>query len=119
VRRLKDARGDAVRVWPFETGFKALTEADLEGVAVVVRRGLSVADQAGPRAGEVKDLAQVRTLAEHFAKLDEAGKLARCSARRRGFRKRRLRRPRPKRAGSWGPDAFSPCGRRWLAKRDG
>jgi hypothetical protein len=36
ARRLKDARGDAARVWPFETGFKALTEADLEGVLVVI-----------------------------------------------------------------------------------
>ena len=36
VRRLKDARGDAARVWPFETGFKALTEADLEGVEAKV-----------------------------------------------------------------------------------
>ena len=36
VRRLKLARGEAVKVWPFETGFKALTEADLAGVEVVV-----------------------------------------------------------------------------------
>ena len=28
-----------------------------------------------PLAGEVKDQTQVRTLAEHFARLDEAGKL--------------------------------------------
>jgi hypothetical protein len=52
ARRLKDARGDAARVWPFETGFKALTEADLEGVLVVIaeprrRRGQG----PGPGAG--------------------------------------------------------------------
>ena len=76
VRRLKDARGEAVRIWPFETGFKALTEADLEGVAVVAAEVYPSMIKAAPAAGEVKDLAQVRNLAEHFAKLDEAGKLA-------------------------------------------
>jgi hypothetical protein len=73
--RLKDARGDAVRVWPFETGFKALTEADLDGVAVVVAEVYPSLLKSAPRRGEIKDLAQVRSLAEHFAKLDEAGKL--------------------------------------------
>jgi hypothetical protein len=29
-----------------------------------------------PAAGEVKDLAQVRAMAEHYARLDEGGKLA-------------------------------------------
>lgn len=76
ARRLKDARGEAVRVWPFETGFKALTEADLEGVAVVIAEVYPSLIKPTPGPGEVKDLAQVRALAEHFAKLDEAGKLA-------------------------------------------
>ncbi|WP_454715162.1 cobalamin biosynthesis protein CbiG [Caulobacter segnis] len=75
VRRLKDARGDTVRVWPFETGFKTLTEADLDGVATVVAEVYPSLIKAVPGAGEVKDLAQVRGLAEHFAKLDETGKL--------------------------------------------
>jgi hypothetical protein len=76
ARRLKDARGEAVRVWPFETGFKALTEADLDGVAVVIAEVNPAMVKATPAPGEIKDLAQVRALAEHFAKLDEAGKLA-------------------------------------------
>lgn len=75
VRRLRDARGDAVRVWPFETGFKALTDADLEGVEVVLAEVYPSLLKPTPAPGEVKDLAQVRSLAEHFAKLDEAGKL--------------------------------------------
>lgn len=75
VRRMKLARGDALRVWPFETGFKALTEADLEGVEVVVTEVYPSIFKAQPAAGEVKDHAQVRVTAEHFAKLDEAGKL--------------------------------------------
>jgi hypothetical protein len=76
ARRLKDARGDAARVWPFETGFKPLTEADLEGVQVVIAEVYPSLVKATPAPGEIKDAAQVRALAEHFAKLDEAGKLA-------------------------------------------
>ena len=74
VRRLKDARGDAARVWPFETGFKPLTEADLADVDVVLAEVYPSLVKPLGAAGEVKDLMQVRTLAEHFARLDEAGK---------------------------------------------
>jgi hypothetical protein len=75
VRRLKAARGDAAKVWPFETGFKALTEADLAGVDVVLAEVYPSMVKPQGAAGEVKDLMQVRTLAEHFARLDEANKL--------------------------------------------
>lgn len=75
VRRLKLARGGAVRVWPFETGFKALVPADLEGVEAVLAEVYPSLLKAQPAPGEVKDLAQVRAAAEHFARLDEAGKL--------------------------------------------
>ena len=76
VRRLKLARGEAIRVWPFETGFKALTEEALAGVEAVVAEVYPslLKIQAGP--GEVKDLAQVRATAEYFARLDEANRLA-------------------------------------------
>jgi hypothetical protein len=75
ARRLKLARGEALRAWPFETGFKALTEADLAGVDVVVAEVYPSLLKVQPGPGEVKDLAQVRATAEHFAKLDEANKL--------------------------------------------
>jgi hypothetical protein len=75
VRRLKLARGDAVKAWPFETGFKPLSEADLAGVEVVVAEVYPSLLKLQPSAGEVKDLAQVRGTAEHFARLDEAGRL--------------------------------------------
>jgi hypothetical protein len=84
ARRLRDARGDAARVWPFETGFKVLTEADLEGVQVVIAEVYPSLIKAVPAPGEVKDAAQVRALAEHFAKLDEAGKLAALFAAPKG-----------------------------------
>ena len=75
VRRLKLARGERFKVWPFETGWKALGEADLAGVEVVVAEVYPSLVKATPLPGEVKDAAQVRATAEHFAKLDEAGKL--------------------------------------------
>jgi hypothetical protein len=75
VRRLKLARGEAVKVWPFETGFRALTEDALAGVEVVVAEAYPSLLKIQVAAGEVKDLAQVRATAEHFAKLDETGKL--------------------------------------------
>ncbi len=75
VRRLKLPRGDALKAWPFETGFKTLTEADLAGVDVVVAEVYPSLFKIQLAPGEVKDQAQVRTTAEHFAKLDEAGKL--------------------------------------------
>ena len=75
VRRLKLARSEAVKVWPFEGGFKALTEADLDGVQVVVAEVYPSLYKAQPQPGEIKDQAQVRVTAEHFARLDETGKL--------------------------------------------
>lgn len=75
ARRLRQARGEAVKAWPFETGFKALTEADLAGVDVVLAEVYPSLIKPQGAAGEVKDLMQVRTLAEHFARLDEANKL--------------------------------------------
>ncbi|WP_374569909.1 cobalamin biosynthesis protein CbiG [Phenylobacterium sp.] len=85
VRRLKLARGEAVKVWPFETGFKALGDADLEGVDVVVAEVYPSLYKAQPAAGEVKDLAQVRATAEQLAKLDEAGKLDEAFAAPKGL----------------------------------
>ena len=75
VRRMKLARGEALKAWHSETGLQPLKESDLEGVDVVVAEVYPSLYKAQPAPGEVKDLAQVRVTAEHFAKLDEAGKL--------------------------------------------
>jgi hypothetical protein len=75
VRRLKLARGEAMKIWPFETGWKTLTEVDLKDVDVVAAEVYPSLLKVTPAAGEVKDLAQVRAVAEHFARLDEAGRL--------------------------------------------
>jgi hypothetical protein len=76
VKRLKDERGESVRVWPFETGWRALTAADLAGVDVLVAEIYPSLIKAVPADGEIKDAAQVRATAEHFAALDEKGKFA-------------------------------------------
>ncbi|MES1202091.1 MAG: cobalamin biosynthesis protein CbiG [Pseudomonadota bacterium] len=76
VRALKEAGGDRVQIWPFETGWRVLDANDLEGVDAVLAEVWPSMLAAPLAAGEVKDAAQVRTLAAHFAALDEAGKLA-------------------------------------------
>ena len=75
VKRLRDKLGDGFKLWPFETGWTPLTSADLEEIAVVVTEIYPslYATKIGP--GEVKDTAQVRATAEHFAALDEKGRL--------------------------------------------
>ncbi len=85
VGRLKAARGEGFKVWPFETGWKALTEADLVGVDVVAAEVYPSLIKPEPLAGEIKDQAQVRTLCHHFARLDEAGKLAPAFAPAKDF----------------------------------
>ena len=84
VRRLKDTRGETARVWPFETGLKTLAEADLAGVDVVFAEVYPSMVKPQGAAGEVKDLMQVRTLAEHFARLDAASKLGELFAAPKG-----------------------------------
>lgn len=74
VRRLRQ-RFASCRLWPFETGWKALSPADLESVGAVVCEIWPSLLKPQINPGEIKDLAQVRTLAEHFAALDEKGKL--------------------------------------------
>ncbi len=85
VKKLKVARGDGVRAWPFETGFKTLVEADLDGVEVVVAEVYPSLLKPQGAPGEVKDLTQVRTTAEHFARLDEASKLGAVFAPPKGL----------------------------------
>ena len=76
VKRLKDAVGAGFRLWPFETGWKTLTEADLDGVSVVAAEIYPSLMAATPQNGEVKDAAQVRAVAEHFLALDDRSQLA-------------------------------------------
>jgi hypothetical protein len=84
VRRIKLAHGEAMKAWPFETGWKALTEAGLAGVDIVAAEVFPGAVKPTLLPGEAKEAAQVRSLAEHFARLDDAGKLAALFAPAKG-----------------------------------
>lgn len=76
VRRLVESLGPAAAVWPFGTGWRALTPADLEPLSVLVAEVWPSLLPLRPEPGEVKDAAQVRTLAEHLARLDDRGELS-------------------------------------------
>ncbi len=76
VKRLVDELGDKAAVWPFDTGWRAPSPADLDGKDVVIAEIYPALVAAKPVAGEIIDRAQVRASAEHFARLDEQGKLA-------------------------------------------
>jgi hypothetical protein len=76
VKRLRDARGNAAKIWPFETGWKALSDEDVAGLDVVFAEIYPSLLDVKPKPGEVKDEAQVRALTAHFAALDEKSKLA-------------------------------------------
>jgi hypothetical protein len=75
VNRLRDARGDHARLWPFETGWRPLAAADLEGVDAVFAEVYPSLFAGKTAAGAVKDEAQVRATCEHFNALDEKGQL--------------------------------------------
>ncbi len=80
VRRFLDAMGDKATLWPFQTGWRELTPADVNDVEAVVAEVYPALVPAHPEPGEVIDRAQVRTLCEHFAKLDEQGRLGEAFA---------------------------------------
>ena len=80
VRRFLETLGDKAQVWPFQTGWKALTPVDVHPLEAVVAEVYPALVPAKPEPGEVADRAQVRTLCEHFAKLDEQGRLGEAFA---------------------------------------
>ena len=77
VKRLCDELGERAVVWPFQTGWRPLTPAALDGRDAVVAEVYPALIPAAPQPGEgPPDRVQVRTLCEHWARLDEAGRLA-------------------------------------------
>jgi precorrin-8X/cobalt-precorrin-8 methylmutase len=65
---------DASVVWPFETGLSVLRPR--QRPSIVFAEVYPSLIPSVPRDGEVKDEAQVRTIASYFATLDDAGALA-------------------------------------------
>ena len=76
VARLAEDLDGRALVWPFQTGWRAPSPADLDGKEVVVAEIYPALVKVSPEPGETADRAQVRTLCERFADLDAAGKLA-------------------------------------------
>ena len=75
VRQLRSELGDKGAVWPFETGWKALSAEDVAPLSALIAEVYPALGAVKAEPGEVPDRAQVRALCEHFAKLDDAGKL--------------------------------------------
>jgi hypothetical protein len=74
VKRLRDAR--AVKIWPFETGWRPLAPADVTDADAVFAEIYPSLYTVKPATGEIKDQAQVRGACERFSALDEKGQLA-------------------------------------------
>lgn len=66
---------NGVAVWPFDLGLKPLTPHDLTDISAVFTEIWPSQIKPDLHPGEIKDQAQVRTLCEHYLKLDEAGRL--------------------------------------------
>ncbi len=85
VTRLVATLGERAAVWPFTTGWKALTPADLAGKEALICEIYPALVSVTPEPGEVADRAQVRTLCEHFERLDAQGKLGQAFAPPKGI----------------------------------
>jgi hypothetical protein len=75
VKRLRDARGERAKLWPFETGWKSLTASDVDGVDVVLAEIAPSMFGAKATTGGSKDESQVRAVCERLSALDEKGQL--------------------------------------------
>ena len=75
VKRLADELGARALVWPFQTGWRALDAAALADVEALIVEVYPSLLPAKSEPGEVIDRAQMRALCEHYAKLDEQGRL--------------------------------------------
>ena len=84
VRRLLDSLGPSGAVWPFGTGWRALTPEDVEPLSALVVEVWPSMFDGKPQTGEFKDQAQVRATAEALAKMDEAGELSKAFAPPKG-----------------------------------
>jgi hypothetical protein len=75
LARMKAKRGEAMKIWPFELGWKPLTIDALEGVEIVAAEIDPGQKNASAPTGIAKDAARVYACVERFAALDEKGRL--------------------------------------------
>lgn len=67
---------DATRIWPFETGLGTLKKQNVIGRRLVFAEVYPSMITPRIQSGNIKDAAQVRALAQHFALLDNTDALA-------------------------------------------
>lgn len=84
VRRLLEKLGPSAAVWPFGTGWRELTPADVEPLSALVVEVWPSMFDGKPAEGEYKDQAQVRSTAEALARMDDAAELGRAFAPPKG-----------------------------------
>lgn len=75
VSRLRE-KFPASRLWPFETGWRALNDEVLDDVQIVFAEVYPSLVKAKPQPGETKDRAQVRALCESLLERDSTGRLS-------------------------------------------
>lgn len=74
VKKLLEAFENA-RLWPYQMPIDGLNKDALENVDIVLTEIYPSMLKVKAQAGETKDLTQVRAIAEHFANIDDNGKL--------------------------------------------
>jgi hypothetical protein len=84
VKRFLDELGDKVLLWPFQTSWREITPSDLQDREAVIAEVYPALVKVEPEPGEVADRAQVRALCDHFARLDEQGRLGPAFAAPKG-----------------------------------
>ena len=76
VKALTSSLGEGAKIWPFQTGFGALTEDALAGVSTLIAEVYPAIYDGAVEAGEVKDATGVRLAAQALAEADDKGQLA-------------------------------------------
>jgi hypothetical protein len=74
IERLREAF-PALRIWPFELPLEKLTSDVTDATRIVVAEVYPGLHPSRPESTEIRDESQVRAFAEHFAELDQSGKL--------------------------------------------
>ena len=73
------------KLWPFETGFKALSETDLQHPPIIIAEIYPSLVKPRAKKGETLDKAQVRAIARHYWEMDKSGRLGAAFAPPSGF----------------------------------
>ncbi|MBW8733890.1 MAG: cobalamin biosynthesis protein CbiG, partial [Asticcacaulis sp.] len=85
IKALVDSMNGKARVWPFETGFGALSAEGFGEVNTVIAEVFPPLFEGASTSGEVKDATAVRLTATAFAEMDDRGELGALFALPKGL----------------------------------